>query len=85
MAELRSAAPGRWLLDLDQTDRDFLLAGLDFARTYLRSVGKRAPGGQYKLGASWYQMRLDPIEQALAFPSTRPLADSPDANHEPGA
>jgi hypothetical protein len=35
MAELRPAADlGRWTLDLTQDDREYLLAGLDFARAY---------------------------------------------------
>jgi hypothetical protein len=78
MAELRPAAdPGRWLLDLDADERDYLLAGLDFARAFLARQRAGHPVGPVGFGstsyphrAGDYQAKLDPIEQALAFPST---------------
>lgn len=52
-------------LTITSDERDILLAALDFARTYLTSKDLSL-GPTYPQSRSWYQQRIDPIEQLLA-------------------
>ena len=68
--------PG-WLLSLDDNDRQYLLAGLYFARRFLCGGRMADVIGTtvYPHTAANYQARLDLIEQALAFPLVAPPTD----------
>jgi hypothetical protein len=71
--------PG-WCLTLDDTERNYLLAGLDFARRFLGGKGNGLTTGVigstvYPHAPGHYQARLDLIEQAVAFPLTSPPPD----------